>query len=140
MKHIDVTALDKPIPFVAPVAPADARDALSIVDPIETGTYADGTRASAVYADGHELTMGATGTGKSIGEQLLAGLMLTRRDVCVLWCDPIAGPQSAGPVLGGVTWAAKDTTEAKAMIAGLARATVARISLRWAPRRTVSRS
>lgn len=129
VKVVDTTTLDKPIPFTPPTPPATVADALSITDPIEIGTYMDGVRASADYSEGHELSMGVTGSGKSVREQLLAGLMLTRRDVCVLWCDPVAGPQSAGPVLDGVTWAAADMAEAKALVAGLVRATTARIGL-----------
>lgn len=128
VRPIDPARLDKPSILVPPTPPATAAEALSIEDPIEVGTYADGTRASGVYA-GHSLDMGVTGSGKSVLNQILAAHMLTRRDVCVMWCDPIAGASSAGPVVDGLTWAAEDEAEAKVMLVGLVNAVKQRIKL-----------
>jgi hypothetical protein len=122
---VDVSALDKPVPWVDPIVPVSADTALSIADPIVTGKFADGAPFVSVF-DSHSMTMGMTGSGKTTWALVKITGMLTRRDVCVLWCDPVKGVQSAGPVTEGVAWAAKDMSEAKAMVSALVRAIPAR--------------
>jgi hypothetical protein len=140
IRPVDTTRLDATMPFEPPAPPVGFSGALSIADPIRVGTYADGTPAETVFA-GHELVMGTTGSGKSIRDLVKATRMMTRRDVCVLWCDPIAGPQSAAPIIDGVAWPAVDDKDAKAMVAGILRAVPARIAdlashrmTKWEPR------
>lgn len=113
---VDVTSLDQPIPW-----PGPSRSGGSISEPLRVGQWADGDVVESVWRE-HSMTMGCTGSGKTSGGSLIkAAEMLTRTDVCLLWCDPVKGLQSAGPVASGVTWAATTEAEARSMVNALIR-------------------
>lgn len=120
IRKVDTTALDMPV-----VWPGPSRPGGSITEPLSVGMWPDRSLVESVWRE-HSMTMGTTGAGKTVHALAKVTEMLTRRDVVVLWCDPVKGVQSAGPVAGGVAWAAKDMQDAKAMVAGVLRAIPAR--------------
>lgn len=120
IRKVDTTALDMPV-----VWPGPSRPGGSITEPLRVGMWSDRSPVESVWRE-HSMTMGTTGSGKTVHALVKVTEMLTRRDVVVLWCDPVKGVQSAGPVAGGVAWAAKDMQDAKAMVGGVLRAIPAR--------------
>jgi hypothetical protein len=121
IQRVDTTTLDGPVPWPGPSRPGG-----SIAEPLRVGKWADGDPVESTWRE-HSLTMGVTGSGKtSSGALVKVTEMLTRRDVVILWCDPIKGVQSAGPVAPGVAWAATTEPEARAMVAALIRSIPAR--------------
>jgi hypothetical protein len=125
VRPVDTTALDRVIPYPVPKPPSHVSMARSIGDPLDTGVWADGKTWYTKWGS-HSMTMGMTDSGKTTWALVKVTQMLTCGDVCLLWCDPVKGVQSAGPVLGGVTWGASTMAEAKAMVQAIVRAIPAR--------------
>lgn len=89
----------------------------NIAEAIEYATYEDLSRPQ-LYLAGrkggssqHFLVMGMSGTGKSKCWQVIYGSVLNRREVSVVYGDPVKGIQTGGPLAEGLAWFA-DTADA----------------------------
>lgn len=69
--------------------------------------------------DTHVGVMGITRSGKTLTFQIHAAELMSRRDVCVIWVDPIKCAQTMDPIVGGLTLAADTPQKVKLLLRGL---------------------
>lgn len=100
---------------------------ISIADaPLTLGTYEDGGDFTDNLFDHHTLTIGMSGSGKSVYGKLKLLQVAARRDAVVLAVDLAKGRQTLGPVAPAILWPAYTMQDARALLAALQRAVKAR--------------
>ena len=100
---------------------------ISIADaPISLGVYEDGVEFTDDLFDHHTLTIGMSGSGKSVYGKLKLIQVAARRDAVVLAVDLAKGRQTLGPVSRAILWSAYTMQDARALLAALQRAVRAR--------------
>ncbi|GAB3724453.1 hypothetical protein [Nocardiopsis oceani] len=90
------------------------------------GVYEDGMPFDDELDDRHTLTVGMSGSGKSVYGKIKLVSIAARRDTFVCAIDLSKGRQTLGPVDRAIGWTAFDKKSAKAMLAAIKRAVTAR--------------
>ncbi|WP_152442665.1 hypothetical protein [Nocardiopsis kunsanensis] len=90
------------------------------------GLYEDGTEFIDDLEDRHTLTVGMSGSGKSVYGKIKILNIAARRDAAVLALDVSKGRQTLGPVQNALAWTAFEKKSAKAMLKAIERAATAR--------------
>src|SRR5699024_1175864 len=90
------------------------------------GVYEDGELFYDELDDRHTLTVGMSGSGKSVYGKIKLVSIAARKDTFVCAIDLSKGRQTLGPVDRAIGWTAFDKKSAKAMLAAIKRAVTAR--------------
>ncbi|MGW9558215.1 type IV secretory system conjugative DNA transfer family protein [Nocardiopsis sp. NPDC055551] len=90
------------------------------------GLYEDGTEFFDGLDDRHTLTVGMSGSGKSVYGKVKILNIAARKDTFVCAIDLSKGRQTLGPVGHAIGWTAFDKKSAKAMLKAIERAATAR--------------
>jgi hypothetical protein len=106
--------------------PGPSHPGESVTLPVHSGVREDGTVVESRRTNNHRLVGGVTGAGKTEGMLTELADVITRRDVCLLWGDPIKAEQTLPDIAPAVYLVA--TTEME--IARLLRAVLTVVSYR----------
>lgn len=94
--------------------------------PLSLGLYEDGVVFTDDLFDHHTLTVGMSGSGKSVYGKTKAVSIAARADAVVIAVDLAKGRQTLGPISKAILWPAYEKRDAKAVLAALHRAVKAR--------------